>query len=115
MMTLASSLGQKRVKFTKPRAPVQLTKVSVHSSPFPRSEQAGKVDAIHGTRSHAWLQTQASTWVPGSCLSVLHVELKISFCPLTLKSSILAQWYQTTYRTANGDLKNNTTNSVLLA
>ena len=115
MTTLVSSLEQKRVKFIKPRALVQLIKISVHSSPSPRSEQAWEVDVIHGTRSHVWLQTQASTWVPGYCLSVLHVEPKISFRARTLKRSILAQWYQTADRTANGDLKNNTTNNVLLA
>ena len=115
MMTLVSSLNQKRVKFIKPQAPVQLIKISVHSSPSPRSEQAWKVDVIHGTRSHAWLQTQASTWVPGSCLSVLHAELKISFRPLILKSSVLAQWNQTSDSTANGDLKSSTTNNVLRA
>ena len=114
MMALVSSLNQKRVKFIKPQALVQLIKISVHSSPSPRSEHAWKVDVIHGTRSHAWLQTQASTWVPGSCLFVLHTELKISFRPLILESSILAQWNQTADSTANGDLKSNTTNNVLL-
>lgn len=79
MMTLVSSLDQKRVKFTKPWALVQLIKVSRHSSPSQRSEQAWKVDVVNVTWPHAWLQTQTSRRVPGSCLSVLCMKLKSSF------------------------------------